>query len=190
MKRILIVDDHLFVRDALKNSLIEKYELYEAGTGEDALIIQEKLNPEIIILDLCLPDKDGLDLVAEFKRFNKDVLIIILTAYEDANTVKTLSITSDSILFKSRENINSIGNKIEDIATYGRTDTRNYITRLLSSIPLLTQREAEILQLLKKGLSSNQIAQKIFLSINTVNNYRKGILKKLNAGNTYQLLKH
>jgi two-component system response regulator DesR len=186
-KRILIVEDQKLFRQML-TELLSEYEIFECVTGEQALDILPKYEPDLIILDLVLPGISGLELIEEFERKSKAV-IMILTANTDEAFVKALCLHVKQYLIKDYEELPELKRRVNDCLTKKEVDTPSYIMKMIYSMnEALTKAEMRVMWLMKKGLSSLEIAKKLFLSTNTVNNHRKSILRKLNIKNTYELI--
>ena len=86
MKKILVIDDEEGVRESLKFSLKDKYRIFLASTGKEGIDCIEKENPDLVILDILLPDKNGLEILKEIKKINEDIPVIMLTAVSQVKT--------------------------------------------------------------------------------------------------------
>jgi DNA-binding NarL/FixJ family response regulator len=187
-KKILIVEDQKLFRQML-TELLSEYEIFECVTGEMALDILPKYEPDLIILDLFLPGISGLELIEEFERKTKAV-IMILTANTDESFVKALCLHVKQYLIKDYEELPELKRRVADCLTEKEVDTPPYIMKMLyySMKEALSNAEMRVMWLMRKGLSSLEIAKQLFISVNTVNNHRKAILRKLNIKNTYELI--
>jgi DNA-binding NarL/FixJ family response regulator len=188
MKRILIVEDQKLFRQMLYNELESEYEVFECVTGEQALDILPKFTPDLIILDLVLPGISGYELIEEMGRKSKAV-IMILTANTDEAFIKTLCLHVKQYLIKDYEELPELKRRVNDCLTKKEVDTPSYIMKILFSVKEgLTKAEMRVHYLMTKGLSSIEIAARLFISRNTVNNHRKSVLRKLGIKNTTELL--
>jgi DNA-binding NarL/FixJ family response regulator len=201
MVRILIIDDHPLVIDGIKTMLKdETYFHIEAAakTGKEALCYLDGSSPDIILLDINLPDTDGLKLCELIRARNKTVKIIGLTYVNEAGIITQLiKRGANGYLLKNmeREELILAMNQVMDGIIYLSKAANEKIIQQLqpydlskNNIPAFTRREKEILTLLAEGLTSQEIAAKLFLSTYTVDTHRKNMLQKFNVHNTTALL--
>lgn len=201
MIKILIVDDHPLVTDGIRTMLKdESYLQIEAAakTAKDALAFLADTSVDIILLDINLPDIDGLRLCEMIREKNKTVKILGLTYVNEAGIINQLMKKgANGYLLKNmeREELIDAINKVMDGTIYLSKAANEKILQHLQAhefpkdnIPALTRREKEILQLLAEGLTSNEIAAKLFLSNHTVDTHRKNMLQKFNVHNTTSLM--
>ena len=203
MIKILIIDDHPLVIDGIKTMLkdVEYLEIIDAAkTGTEALqILNESPGIDIILLDINLPDIDGLRLCELIRENNKTAKIIGLTYVNEAGIITQLiKKGANGYLLKNmeREELIYAINQVLDGSVYLSKAANEKIIQQLQNnglttgnIPVLTRREKEILQLLAEGLTSHDIADKLFLSTYTIDTHRKNMLQKFNVHNTQALLK-
>jgi len=202
MVRILIVDDHPLVIDGIKTMLKdETYFHIEAATktGKETLAFLDcSPSVDIILLDINLPDTDGLKLCEQIRTKNKTVKIIGLTYVNEAGIITQLiKRGANGYLLKNmeREELIQAMNQVMDGIIYLSKAANEKIIQQLqpydlskNNIPAFTRREKEILSLLAEGLTSQEIAAKLFLSNYTVDTHRKNMLQKFNVHNTTALL--
>lgn len=202
MVKILIVDDHPLVIDGIKTMLKdEAYFHIEAATktGKEALAFLDNTQAvDIILLDINLPDTDGLKLCEQIRTKNKTVKIIGLTYVNEAGIITQLiKRGANGYLLKNmeREELILAMNQVMDGIIYLSKAANEKIIQQLqpydlskNNIPAFTRREKEILTLLAEGLTSQEIAAKLFLSNYTVDTHRKNMLQKFNVHNTTALL--
>jgi len=198
---ILIIDDHPLVADGIKTMLKESEGLKIVGvckTAKESLSFLMKESPKIILLDISLPDMDGLQLCEAIRKDNKESKIIGLTSTNEAGIITgLLQRGGNGYLLKNMER----EDLIDAIATvmngkiYLSKDANERVLeqfhRLGSTTTntVLTRREKEILKLLSDGLNGPEIAEKLFLSPLTVETHRKNLLRKFNAHSVQLLLK-
>jgi two-component system, NarL family, nitrate/nitrite response regulator NarL len=202
MVKLLIVDDHPLVIDGLKTMLKDVGYITICGAvknGKDALAYLDE-HPEIsvILLDINLPDTDGLRLCEQIRATNKTVKIIGLTYVNEAGIITQLiKKGGNGYLLKNmeREELITAIDQVLDGSVYLSKAANEKIVQQLqaydlpgNNVPALTRREKEILQLLAKGLTSNEIAEKLFLSTFTVDTHRRNMLQKFNVHNTQALI--
>jgi len=202
MIKILIIDDHPLVIDGIKTMLKDEgYLRIEASvkTAKEALsYLDNNLSPDIILLDINLPDTDGLRLCEIIREKDKSVKIIGLTYVNEAGIItQMIKKGANGYLLKSmeREELIEAINKVMDGSVYLSKAANEKILQQLQhydlphkNIPVLTHREKEILQLLSEGMTSNEIAGKLFLSNYTIDTHRKNMLQKFNVHNTQSLI--
>lgn len=202
MIRILVIDDHPLVIDGIRTMLAGEPYLHieaTAKTGKEAMrIIDSQAAIDIILLDINLPDTDGLKLCELIRQKNKSVRILGLTYINEAGIITRLMRNgADGYLLKNMEKDELIEaiNTVLDRSVYMSKAANDKVLQQLHQldlpgqrIPVLTRREKEILHLLDEGLTSQEIASKLFLSNYTVDTHRKNMLQKFNVHNTQSLM--
>jgi two-component system, NarL family, nitrate/nitrite response regulator NarL len=203
MIKIFVIDDHPLVIDGIKTMLkdVGYIQIVSAAkTADEALrFLNESNEVDIILLDINLPDIDGLRLCELIREKNSTVKIIGLTYINEAGIITQLiKKGANGYLLKSMERQELIDaiNQVLDNSIYLSKQANEKIVQQLQNIglpadgiPALTRREKEILALLAEGFTSNDIANKLFLSAYTVDTHRKNMLQKFNVHNTQALLK-
>jgi len=170
----------------------------ETGTGKEAVIFADRLRPDIVIMDISLPDIDGIEAAKEILKRHRSCGIILLSMYE-------MSELLDMILEMGIKGYVLKNDAYEDLlyAIKAVADGKVFISSSLqhkktavshppqtfSSKEVLTPREKEILHLIAEGLTSKQIAQKLFISVKTVETHRARIMEKLGCKNIAALVK-
>lgn len=202
MISILIIDDHPLVGDGISTML--KSEAYLeilsiCNTGKEALLFLNDMQPDIILLDISLPDIDGLELCSMIRKNNSLSKIIGLTSTNEAGIItQFLSRGGNGYLLKNMEReellhaidvVMNGGIFLSTAANQKILEQYNSVSHALQNTPILTRREKEILQLLYDGLNGPQIAERLFLSTYTIESHRKNLMQKLNVNSTQQLLK-
>ncbi|CAN5545464.1 response regulator transcription factor [soil metagenome] len=201
MITILIIDDHPLVRDGIQTMLKDELTLRINGVcknAAEALSYLSTSEPDIILLDISLPDMDGLELCEKIRAKNKKSRIIALTSTNEAGIITGLwQRGGNGYLLKNMERTELL-EAIETVtsgkvylskAANEKVLERFQNTSSASSAPLVTRREKEILQLLADGMKGPQIAEKLFLSPLTIETHRKNLLRKFNANSVQLLLK-
>jgi DNA-binding NarL/FixJ family response regulator len=200
--RLLIIDDHPLVRDGIQTMLRDETSIHitaAAKTATEALAFLAADEPDIILLDISLPDMDGLALCEKIRLSHKKVKIIGLTSTNEAGIITgLLQRGGNGYVLKNMERaelllaIQTVLNgkvylsaaanqKILEQFQQGNSSARD--------VPMITRREKEILQLLADGLNGPQIAEKLNLSPLTVETHRKNLFRKFNANSVQMLLK-
>jgi two-component system nitrate/nitrite response regulator NarL len=202
MLKILIIDDHPLVIDGIRTMLKDESYLHiEAAVknAKDAMAyLENHTGPDVILLDVNLPDTDGLRLCEMIRQKNKTVKIIGLTYVNEAGIItQMIKKGANGYLLKSmeREELIEAINRVMDGSVYLSKAANDKILEQLQhydldkkTIPLLTHREKEILHLLAEGLTSNEIAARLYLSNYTIDTHRKNMLQKFNVHNTQSLI--
>jgi DNA-binding NarL/FixJ family response regulator len=207
-KRILIIDDHPLFREGLKR-IIEntpKYEVVgEAGTGRQGLEMAKKLKPDIALVDVSLPDQSGIELIRNILKFSSETRILIVSmhskvdyivrAFQNGASGYLVKESAADMLLQGMDHVLK-GDYFMD------TKVSQKVVRKLVGIPkqntivgadsydTLTPREQEIMVLLADGMSTNQIADKLFISPKTAENHRSSIMRKLDIHSTIELVRY
>ena len=193
MIRIVVADDHPVVRDGLR-SLIEGIPdmtiVAEASNGREAVRAAVTERPDVLIMDLGMPDLDGVDATAEIARVAPGVAVLVLTMSVDDQTVlAALRAGARGYLLKgstSREILGAVTAVAGGEAIFGHDVAQVVLARAGAAgstpsypFPHLSPREREVLDLLASGLSNSAIAERLSLSPKTVNNRTSDIFTKL-----------
>jgi two-component system NarL family response regulator len=184
--KILIADDHPVVREGLVAILALEDDLKVVGqahNGEEACVLYDQLSPDILILDLRMPRKDGLEVVSELMKRRPRPRIIVLTNSAKAEDLRrALSAGAKSYLLKGAEP-EVVSNTIREVFEGKSSLPHDLAAKLVDSMaqPELSQRELQILRQMALGKSNKEIGQVLYISEYTVKNHVKSILKKLNA---------
>ena len=202
MLSMIIIDDHPLVGEGVSRMLVNLDYIRVNGickSAAEALTYLEQQPADIILLDISLPNMDGLELCKLIRKQNKDVKIIGLTSTNEAGIItQLLANGGNGYLLKNMERdelilaIDEVMNGkifLSQAANQKILEQFHSLKDAMNSVPVLTRREKEILQLLYEGLTGPQIAEKLFLSNYTIETHRKNLMQKMNANNTQQLLK-
>ena len=204
MTRVMIVDDHAIVRAGLRALLFEEaaFDLVgEAAGGYEALELVEKTKPDVLILDLSMPDLDGISVTRKIKPNYPDLKILILTLHEDEALLKEAikAGAAGYILKRAAE-----AELISAIRTILRGDlyvdpsmvrglleeSRQVQVKQSDQTESLTPRETEILRLIVEGYTNRQIGQELNISIRTVEGHRANISDKLGLHSRVELVRY
>ena len=197
--KILICDDHPLINEGLQKMInnSENMQIMDSATTVLQLmqVLQQK-QPDIILLDINLPDGNGIDLCLTIKKQFPQVKILVISSNGDRSSlIKMIRNGASGYLLKSAPagEIENAINLVYQGGTYYSDEMQKLVTTVLSDIlqneqPPVTRREKEILTCLKQGLNSQQIAEKLFISPLTVETHRKNLLAKFNVGKTINML--
>jgi DNA-binding NarL/FixJ family response regulator len=202
--RVLLADDHGIVRRGL-HYLLERspgFEVIgEAGDGREAVRLAEELNPDVIVMDIAMPNLNGIDATAQIVRRRPETGVIILSMHSDETyLVRALSAGAKGYLLKDSAEADLI--RAVQAVSQGRpffspaiaqTLLEDYMRRLQQqnlkdSYDLLTDREKEVLQLLAEGKSNKEVASLLSLSLYTVETHRSNLMQKLNLHSTAEIV--
>ena len=193
--RILLADDHPIFRKGMKEVVLSEIPniiFEEAGNGAEALAKIQSFFPEIIILDIEMPDKDGIQVCQEAKQLNPKLKVIILTMFKSAEIFNlALRSGADGYILKdnSAQEIADCIKAIQRGEQYISSIMRQYLNEIdklrseyrdiASGLMDLTTTEKKVLRLIAENFSSREIADKLFVTPKSVDNYRYRICKKL-----------
>jgi DNA-binding NarL/FixJ family response regulator len=199
--KIAIADDHMLVINGLK-AMVEKYEhisvVFAAGNGQELMELLSQNTIDVLLLDIQMPGQNGIDLCKNVSREYPEIKIIALTNLEESHFVKQmirngaagylLKNVGQDILIKAIETVLD-GKQYLDAQIQ-----QNMLNEVLSGKKrtsqgvLLTKREEEILALVAKEMTSQEIADKLFISLRTVQTHRLNLAQKLGVNNTAGLV--
>lgn len=197
--RILLVDDHDLVLQGLKRivecSLPEIKVVCTASTGQEALLLVASQSFDLFLLDMELPDMSGLDIITHIRKKTPKARIIVNTMHEEIWFIKNMiHCDIDGILFKSVDatKITEAIRRVLDGETYYCTyaeHVRNQMKRSEEGRKEeLTLRELDVLKHISEGKSTQEIAQELCVSTNTVDTHRRHLMEKLDARNAADLI--
>ncbi len=183
---ILVVDDHPIVREGIKALLASACpaaHVLAAADGSEAMQTVKTVRVDTVIVDLEIPGMDGFLLIEHLAERPFPPRIVVYTMHEEPWTVARLQETKvDAIVLKG-DNPMEIVTAVESANVGIPYYSQRYASLVEQSAPMLTAREAEVLALLSRGYSSRQVADRLFVSENTIEYHRKQILRRLGARN-------
>jgi len=208
--RVLLIDDHELVRSGIK-ALLEKSEdilvVGEAGEGHEALERIRETKPDVVLLDISLPGLNGLEVAAKARKESPLLRIIFLSMHSNEEYVlQALKVGASGYVLKqaSTRELELAVRAAKKGETFlspaiSKTVVSDYMGRLkggnvrrpgLNPYEVLTPRQREILQLIAEGLSTKEIAQKLALSINTIEVHRANLMDRLNIHDIAGLVRY
>src|SRR6266478_5083548 len=202
--RILIADDHGIVRKGLRLQLEQNdaFEIVaEAAEGREAVRLCEELLPDVVIMDIAMPNLNGIQATAQLVKKNPQIAVIILSMYSDESyLMRTLAAGAKGYLLKESADAH-LNQAVQTVAqgkpffspAIANTLLEDYMRQLQQrglqdSYDLLTDCEKEILQLLAEGRSNKEVASVLNLSTNTVETHRTRIMQKLDLHSTADIV--
>jgi DNA-binding NarL/FixJ family response regulator len=196
--RVLIVEDHVSLRELLADHLTNSacYEVVgQTSQGREVVAECERLKPQILILDLDLPDQDGLDVIAEVRVQSPETQILVFSALTDAGTVRRAIEAGACGFVEKTVAVDTLDRAIAAVSL-GQPFYGDVILQALPAVLFgqgqagdaeLSPREREVLALVANGHNSREIATGLGLSVRTVENHRSNIMHALGARNTADL---
>ena len=200
--KIILVDDHQMFRDGVKSVLSDEENIDivgEVGNGKDLFKLLESTRPDLIITDISMPDISGIEVAKSISENYSDIKILILSMHSNEEFItKALSVGANGYLPKDT----AMAELLEAIHTIYKGE--NYFNKEISDTILkslrnksqknegksLTNREKEIIELVVEGLTNKEIADKLFISIRTVDSHKNNIMQKLNLKSSIELVKY
>lgn len=206
--KILIVDDHEVVRDGLKNILLSLNNVAiagEAANGEDAIAFYETNKPDLVIMDISMPGMNGIEATRIIKENDPNAKILILTMHDNQEYLNQIIRSGAKGFVLKNTDKEELLDAVKTVAggenffskDISKLIIENYIRSAKDTdknegykeVPL-TKREIEILKYIAEGNSNQEIANKLYISYNTVDTHRKNIMHKLSIKNTAGLVRY
>ena len=199
MIRILVADDHTVVRRGLRQILLEGFPgalIEEVGDAEDLIKNVMKSTWDVIISDLSMPGRSGLDALQQIKKINPNLPVLILSIHpEDHYALRVLKAGASGYLSKDMAS-NELVNAVKKVMVGKKYISASVAEKLASTLDqddnkapheFLSDREFNVLKMLATGSSVSEIAETLFLSVTTVSTYRSRIMAKMNFKNNAEL---
>ncbi len=195
--RVILADDHRLVRLGFRRLLDDEPDMEvvaEAGNGAEAIDLADKFHPDVVVLDMAMPELDGLQAIHEIVRRSPDTKILILSMYDEPRYVRNaMQAGAHGYLLKNAVDV-GLSEGVRAVAA-----GKKYLSASLDSAQLkaeaaaeplerLTARERQILQLIAQARSNKEIARILDISVNTVNVHRTNLMKTLNLHSTAEIV--
>lgn len=200
--RVLIADDHKLFRQGLVSLMHTRDDLVEvvgeAPTGREAVLLAERLRPNVVLMDIYMPDGSGLQALKEIRERFPDIAVVMLTSSEsDEHLFEAVQSGAAGYLLKSLD-AGELFDLLEGVTRGEAAMTRAMASRLLKGVArrssdpergeeALTERELAVLRLVARGASNPEIAAALCITVNTVKSHLKNILAKLHLENRTQI---
>ncbi|MEW6732631.1 MAG: response regulator transcription factor [Acidobacteriota bacterium] len=200
MIRILVADDHNIVRKGFVSLLTQEHELSvvgEAETGQQAIALVRQLTPDLVLLDITLPDLSGIEVTKRIREISPYTRVLILSMHSEKVFVLQslqagasgylLKFSQPKLLFEAIHQVYAGKHFLSpEISTQGFTKDLHQ----QSENGVLTKRELQVLRLIAEGLTNKGVAGELSISVKTAENHRKNLMNKLNLHNTASLVRY
>ncbi|WP_025126153.1 response regulator [Myroides odoratimimus] len=194
---LAIVDDHPMILEGLKSlfQVDEKYQLFFFSSGEAIVDFVQKNKVDVVLLDIILNDGSGLDFCKMIKQKSPNILVIGISNQEERSIIfRFLENGGNGYILKNadaKEIVECVERAINGELTLSKKVQEIMLTQLSNPVelPRLTKREQQVLQAVSNGLTSAEIADKLFISVITVETHRRNLLQKFKAKNMFELVK-
>jgi len=207
-KKILLVDDHPLFRAGLKSLLVDNHSFQiigEAGDGQEAIRLTKTLKPDLVLMDISLPDKSGIEITRELKNLFPEILIMIVSMHAKIDFI-TEAFRAGALGYVIKES--AAERLVQGLETVARGEyfldsslSHKVVEKILGfptreakitdeKYASLTPREEQVLRLLAEGHSAREVGEKLFISPKTVENHRASIMDKLDLHSTLELIRY
>ena len=197
MIKVFIIDDHQVIIEGIRSLLEDEEGIEWMGSTklpDELMAILSRKVPDVLLMDINLPQKSGLELCKEVKEKYPSVNIIGLSTSDQASIIrKMIENGASGYLLKdaSKQEIITALHTVNAGKDYTSFSVAEVLKNKMpdSALPLLTKREKEILELIAEGLTNQEIANQLYLNVTTIDSHRKNMLTKFNVKNTAALVK-
>jgi DNA-binding NarL/FixJ family response regulator len=206
MIKILIADDHTMFVDGIESILASETDFKIIGrcyTGPEVLTFVQNEEPDILLLDVNLPEKNGIDVCKELAQIKPAIKVLAISMFNEESFVSEilnngakgyiLKNTGRDELFKAIRTVSNgdsyFSKEVTETIMKGLMNQRKASSKSSSAIPKLSRREKEVLKLIAQEFTTQEIADNLFISLKTVESHRSSLLSKLNARNSVGLVR-
>ncbi|WP_026713894.1 response regulator [Flavobacterium daejeonense] len=198
--KLIIADDHELFRNGLAE-LLRKHDdiqiVKSVGDGVEFMeLVKSQFDADIVLLDITMPNRDGFEVLKQLKTLNSNIKPIVISMHDDGNYIaKCAKMGAYGYLLKNTDEaelilaIRSIHKGKKYFSAEISEKMINFMSEQSISENILSNKETEVLGLIAKGLTTKEIATKLFVSSRTIETHRANILKKLEVKNTAELIK-
>jgi two-component system response regulator NreC len=200
--RVLIVDDHAVVRSGLRLLLDREPDIQpvgEAGTGREAVFQARSLKPDVVLMDVVMPDQTGLEVLPTLRHEHPEAKVLILSMQDDPRYVReAFAAGATGYLLKEAADTEVVA-AVREVARGGQYVSPELGARLLAAEAEaertagddpLSEREHEVLKLLALGHTNQEIAKRLYISVRTAETHRAHIMQKLNLQSRAELVRY
>jgi len=200
--RVLLVEDHRMVREALREVLTKVADMEvvgEAGDAQECLQLAQELEPDVIVLDIRLPDLNGIEVAARLRAAGNNARIVALSAFSDKRFVTEMLRSGASAYVTKSAAGTELERAIRAVAAGQGYFSPEIAGTLVADVrgrsgegapPALSGREAEVLRLIAEGVRSPEIAAQLQITVATVEVHRRNLMRKLGLRTVAELTKH
>jgi DNA-binding NarL/FixJ family response regulator len=192
---VFIVDDHYMVVEGIRSLLHDEKDIDwmgHASNAESCLAFLQTRQPDVILMDINLPDQNGIDLCKEVKSRFPGIFIIGLSTFNQQSFIQKIMDNGASGYVLKNATQSELMEAITEVVngrTYLSFEAAQTLQKQKDNTIVITRREKEVLELIASGMTNNEIAQKLFVSSSTVDTHRKNLLAKFEVKNTASLIK-
>jgi len=193
--RVLLADDHAVVRDGIRMLLDAEADIAvigEADDGREAVRQTKKLRPNLVVLDVAMPELNGIEAAERIHAFDASIRIVILSMYATKEHIYLLKESAAAEVLAAVREVHAgrryLSSKVSDEVIRGFLHPGR-LDEIETPLERLTPREREVLQLVAEGKSSAQIGRILFLSPKTIDTYRSRLMQKLDIGDLAGLVR-
>jgi len=203
--RVVVCDDHTILREGVRVLLESQPDMVvvgEASDGEEAVTVVDQLRPDVVLMDIAMPRVDGLEATRRIRDRHPDIRVLILSMHEDEEYVFPILEAGAGGYVPKKTASTDLVNAIRTVArgesflypSVAKKVVEEYLRRKERPAPDpydgLTPREIEVLTLIAEGLTNQEIADRLFVSVKTVQAHRSNILQKLGVHDRVDLVKY
>lgn len=195
MIEVLIVDDHRIVAEGVSQLMTGEEGIRTVGiaaTLSEASQMMSELHPQVVLLDVALPDGDGIDALPELLLSSPETKVIVLTMFAEPSVIRrAMDAQAQGYLLKNttKEELVEAIRAVAMGENYLSKEVRDQLLSDVKKAPVLTLREREIIRLMSEGCTMKEIADRLFLSFETVHSYTKNLRVKLGCNNTASVVR-
>jgi len=196
--RILVVDDHPVVREGLR-SILGSFEQIsiagEASSGREAIDASRELKPDVVLMDITMPDMNGIEATAELSRHSPECKVLALSMHDNRTyAAQALKAGARGYLLKDTppaELAQAIADVFAGEASVSRQLAHDLLAHSLRrDATILTQREVDVLRLIARGLTNKQMSVELNLSVRTVETHRENLIRKTGRSTVAELTRY
>lgn len=192
--KLFIVDDHYMVIEGIRSLLQNEHDIEWTGHAMNAascLAFLKLHQPDVILMDISLPDRSGVDLCKEVKKHYPSIQVLGLSTFNQQPVIRNMMESGASgyvLKNATKQDLLSAITTVRLGKTFLSFEAVQALRETTNEAPVITRREKEVLQLIAEGFTNAEIATKLFISIPTVNTHRKSLIEKFDVTNTAVLI--